>query len=72
MTEREARNQLIQRIADALDTAEEGENLVDVARAAHECELILARVIKIVRLCDTEGPKRKFAFEMIATLVGER
>lgn len=38
------RNKVEQSIGDALDTAERGEALVDVARAAHRAELELAAV----------------------------
>lgn len=40
--ELERANALIQRIADALGTGEEGENLVEVARNAHTAEMRLA------------------------------
>ena len=65
---------LLDAVRAALDTEETGPALVEVARAAHRAELVLARVLREAEehedVTETGGPN--FAMEVAALIRGDR
>lgn len=51
-------NKLIQQIKAALNTEEDGANLIAVARAAHECEFKLAKIELLLHQTSTAASFR--------------